>query len=163
MEYTYIRNVPLFIQSLNLNIFHFYLLDLVTLAIHPLWIHLPICLWEGSEQWKEKPSFMERWEYWGTYPTKCWHVHTWKDFNLKWNQRIWNGYSHRHPQKKLKAYILISIKCLIYRRPRLSLGPWLSAKALLPPWSQWMYCLDSDWTSPSLHSLPINTAPPFKD
>lgn len=118
MEYTYIRNVPLFIQSLNLNIFHFYLLDLVTLAIHPLWIHLPICLWEGSEQWKEKPSFMERWEYWGTYPTKCWHVHTWKDFNLKWNQRIWNGYSHRHPQKKLKAYILISIKCLIYRRPK---------------------------------------------
>ena len=40
----------------------------------------------------------------------------------------------------------------------LSPDQWTSAKNLSPSLSQWIYCLDSGWTSPSLRSLPISKA-----
>ena len=40
----------------------------------------------------------------------------WRDFNVKWSWRIWNGESHACTLRRMER--LISCECLVYRTPR---------------------------------------------
>ena len=57
MGYTYTKSVPLFIQNSNLDILYFYLLNLATLAICLLWIHLSIFEREQSNERESHSSW----------------------------------------------------------------------------------------------------------
>lgn len=94
----------------------------------------------------------------------------WKNVNLKWNRRSWNGESHVFDvpweEQNLGTSRLISIECLVFGRLRLISWPTniyqeflrTSTKNFYPFSSYWIHCLNSIWTSPSLHSCPITTA-----
>lgn len=89
-------------------------------------------------------------------------LHVKKNFYLKWNET--GGYKmkklrHVSSERNLRTERLIFCQSLTYRDGDLPPDQQTSTKNVSPSPRQWTSCLDSAWTCPSLHSLPINRLP----
>lgn len=66
---------------------------------------------------------------------------------------------HVSSERNLRTERLIFCQSLTYRDGDLPPDQQTSTKNVSPSPRQWTSCLDSAWTCPSLHSLPINRLP----